>query len=216
MAGADDDQFRWRRHDFEEHFELASACRESQRNQLVTFPPADGLSLSRRMASTTLGVADRFGSATLPSRIRHLAPGSIRPSPSTSTTVSQHRRFALLGDLDEFFRQRTHLPLAASWSRSFHHGSMKTFMMPPHTAGLSDEISSSRSIRTVRGLRVRITSMASRFTSASPQPPPMVPRISPQAVTTILAPTSRGVEPLADTMVATATVSPLSRNSFTW
>ena len=92
---------------------------------------------------------------------------------------------------------------------------MKTFMIPPHTAGLSEEISSSRSTRTVRGLRERITSIASRFTSASPQPPPMVPRISPQAVTTILAPTSRGVEPLAETMVATATVSPLSRNSFT-
>ena len=92
---------------------------------------------------------------------------------------------------------------------------MKTFMMPPHTAGLSDEMSSRRSTRTVRGLRVRTTSMASRRTSASPQPPPMVPRISPHAVTTILAPTSRGVEPLVETMVATATVSPLSRNSLT-
>ena len=70
-------------------------------------------------------------------------------------------------------------------------------------------------MRTVLGLRVRMTSIASRFTSASPQPPPMVPRISPQAVTTILAPTSRGVEPLVETMVATARVSPLSRNSFT-
>src|SRR6266498_436478 len=78
---------------------------------------------------------------------------------------------------------------------------MNTFMMPPQTAGLSDEISSSRSTRTVRGLRARMTSMASLLTSASPQPPPIVPRISPQAVTTILAPTSRGVEPFVDTMV---------------
>src|SRR5512144_1116703 len=92
---------------------------------------------------------------------------------------SQHRSGTLLDDLDEFFRERTHLWGKASWSRSFHHGSMNTFMIPPHTAGLSDEMSSKRSIRTVRGLRVRMTSMASRFTSASPQPPPMVPRISP-------------------------------------
>src|SRR4029434_1784235 len=129
---------------------------------------------------------------------------------------SQHRCRALLGDLDEFFRQRTHLLVTASWSRSFHHGSMNTFMIPPHTAGLSDEMSSKRSIRTSLGLRVRIASMASRFTSASPQPPPMVPRISPHAVTTILAPTSRGVEPFVDTLVTPASVSPLSRNSFTW
>ena len=32
-------------------------------------------------------------------------------------------------------------------------------MMPPHTAGLSEEISSSKSTRTVRGLRERITSI---------------------------------------------------------
>src|SRR6266513_3920816 len=128
----------------------------------------------------------------------------------------EHRGSFLLADPDQFFRQRTHFELATSSSRSFHHGSMKTFMMPPQTAGLSDEMSSKRSTLTIRGLRVRITSIASRFTSASPQPPPMVPRISPHAVTTILAPTSRGVEPLVETIVATAKVSPLSRNSFTW
>src|SRR4030095_5986613 len=128
----------------------------------------------------------------------------------------KHGRVALLTDFNQFFRKGTHLPPAASWSRSCHHGSIKTFIMPPQTAGLSEEISSNKSTRTVRGLRVRITSIASRFTSASPQPPPMVPRISPHAVTTILAPTSRGVDPFADTIVATARVSPLSRNSFTW
>src|ERR1043166_7082951 len=128
----------------------------------------------------------------------------------------QNRSNPVFGDVDQFCRERAHLRFAASSSRSFHHGSIKTFMIPPHTAGLSDEISSRRSIRTIRGSRVRITSIASRFTSASPHPPPIVPSISPQAVTTIFAPTSRGVDPLVETMVASARVSPLLRNSLTW
>src|SRR5262245_5983477 len=162
-----------------------------------------------------LGVADRLGSDVA---ISNQAFGA-RIYPIIAFDLdhrSQHRCSALLGDLDQFFRERAHLPATASWSRSFHHGSMNTFIIPPHTAGLSDEISSSRSIRTILGFRVRMTSMASRFTSASPHPPPIVPRISPHAVTTILAPTSRGVEPFVETIVATAIVSPLWRNSFTW
>src|ERR1043166_8097415 len=159
-------------------------------------------------------IADRFG-ANFAIAYQALSPGF---DPVTAFDLDDRRQNGsntLLGNVDQFCGERAHFRFAASSSRSFHQGSIKTFMMPPHTAGLSDEISSRRSTRTVRGLRVRITSMASRFTSASPQPPPMVPRISPQAVTTIFAPTSRGVEPLVEIIVARASVSPLSRNSFT-
>src|SRR4030095_16257476 len=141
-----------------------------------------------------LGIADRL-SSYLAVTNQAFGNGVHAPMAFDLDHRSQHRCRALLGDLDEFFRQRTHLLVTAYWSRSFPQGSMNASMIPPHPAGVSDEMSSKRSIRTVLGLRVRIASMASRFQSASPQPPPMVPRLSPHRVTIILAPTSRGVEP---------------------
>jgi len=50
--------------------------------------------------------------------------------------------------------------------------------------------------------------MAFCQTSASMQPPPIEPIIAPSALTSILEPMARGVDPLVDTTVARAAVSP--------
>ena len=92
--------------------------------------------------------------------------------------------------------------------------STNTSMIPPHTPNVCIETSSVRSTRTVVGSPVWITSSAARSTSASPQPPPTVPTCRPSGWMIILAPTSRGTEPLMSMMVATATVSSASMKSF--
>src|SRR5262249_61893659 len=86
------------------------------------------------------GVADRLGS-DLAITNQAFGPGIYSIIAFDLDHLSQHRGRALLGDLDQFFGERAHLPATASWSRSFHPGSRNTFIIPPHTAGLSDEIS---------------------------------------------------------------------------
>src|SRR5262249_46086969 len=214
MASANQNQFRRRGHDLEEYFQLASALRDIQRDELRLFFFKMGCAFPDD-CFYHFGVADRLGS-DLAITNQAFGPGIYSIIAFDLDHRSQHRGSALRGALVQFFEECAHLPATAPWSPSSHHGSMNTFMIPPHTAGLSDEMSSKRSIRTIRGLRVRMPSMASRFTSASPHPPPIVPRISPHAVTTIWAPTSRGVDLFVETIVAPAIVSLLSRNSFTW
>src|SRR5262245_15277781 len=177
VTGAYHDQSRRRGHHFEEYFQFDVGIGHREGHQLRPFRACVAVALAHN-GIDDLGVTDSLGAHPA---VTDQAFGARLDLDAAFRfdDRGQYRRHALLGDLDKFLSQRAHFARTASWSRSFHHGSMNTFMMPPHTAGLSDEMSSSKSTRTVRGFLVRIASIASRFTSASPQPPPMVPKISP-------------------------------------
>jgi len=147
---------------------------------------------------------------TAPPRITHFSPKAVSGQSSALTTVASTaaaRSFSASSSASVISRSAEPPP--------FRHGSIKTSMVPPQTAGLFDSMSSMSSTPDITGRCERIDWTASRQTSASPQPPPTVPRIAPEAVTTICAPTSRGVEPRVETMVVTATVSPSSKNCLT-
>src|SRR2546427_5605016 len=86
-------------------------------------------------------------------------------------------------------------------------------MLPPQRSPLSSASVSVRSKLSRFGLSRRMTAAASRQTSASTQPPPMLPSWEPSSKTSILAASRRGVEPLRATMVASAPRRPLRRRS---
>src|SRR5688572_24057289 len=92
-------------------------------------------------------------------------------------------------------------------------GSRKISITPPHTAGLNDAIASVSSTFTMRGVPLAITSRAASSTSASPQPPPIVP-ISPFSRSiSILLPAWRGTEPRVEITVASAALRPAAAAS---
>ncbi len=91
---------------------------------------------------------------------------------------------------------------------------MKISKVPPQTRPVSYLGSWLRSKVRVRGFSWAMTSRAACQTSASTQPPPMVPAMEPSSRTSILALWKEGMEPRELTMVATAPRRP-SRCSFT-
>ena len=93
-------------------------------------------------------------------------------------------------------------------------GSMKISKVPPQTRPVSYLGFWLRSKVRVRGFSSAMTSRAACQTSASTQPPPMVPAMEPSSRTSILALWNEGMEPRAFTMVATAPRRP-SRCNFT-
>ena len=89
---------------------------------------------------------------------------------------------------------------------------MKMSSVPPQTKPVSYFGSWFRLNVRVRGFSCSITSRAACQTSASTQPPPMVPQIEPSSRTSILAVLNEGIEPCALTIVATAPRRPSRRN----
>ena len=114
MAGADDDQLRRRRHDFEEYFELAACCRGSASETNCDFSARKRVSLSSTMASIT-----RASPMVSALRLAVAYQDTWRRARSCHAALDfdhrrEHRGCALLGDLNELFGQRAHLPPTAS------------------------------------------------------------------------------------------------------
>src|SRR5690606_3906687 len=86
--------------------------------------------------------------------------------------------------------------------------STNTSITPPQTAWLHVSIASSSSTRTSRGSPSCTTSRAASITSASPQPPPIVPTRPCSGSISMRLPAWRGTEPFVRTTVASATQRP--------
>src|SRR5215469_15453169 len=81
---------------------------------------------------------------------------------------------------------------------------MKISSVPPHTRPVSYLGSWFKLKVSVRGFSSSITSRAACHTSASTQPPPIVPLMLPSSSTSILAEANEGIDPRALTIVARA------------
>src|SRR5579872_1942437 len=89
---------------------------------------------------------------------------------------------------------------------------MKMSRVPPHTRPVSYLGFWLRLKVRLRGFSFSITSRAACQTSASTQPPPMVPAIEPSSRTSIFAVSNEGIEPRTLTIVATAPRRPSCRS----
>ncbi len=106
--------------------------------------------------------------------------------------------------------ERAMWPAPNTWTVGLPIGSTKTSTIPPQASPPSSAARGlNLKLRRI-GRSVAITSRASAHTSASVQPPPMVPTVVPSLRTSIFADSLPGVEPVEPITVARAPFSPCS------